>query len=179
MQPSSLQLIDHAFLHIDIRPRTEPNLFLHDGRNNRDRFIFNRTTISSQIDQSVGTDNPEDPFTMVMVKLTIKLENEGENPPPYLCDIACVGYFGILKRVFPDETKRIDTAVVNGASILYGMIREKVSDITSRSWYGTLTLPTANFADMAPSAQKARLESTPEVNTEAKPKRATRKKVKP
>ncbi|MES2537616.1 MAG: hypothetical protein V4632_17285 [Pseudomonadota bacterium] len=38
--------------------------------------------------------------------------------------------------------------------MLYGIIREMVSNITSRSWYGQIILPSVNFRDHAPGAKQ-------------------------
>jgi preprotein translocase subunit SecB len=46
------------------------------------------------------------------------------------------------------EERRV-LALVNGASLLYGTVREMVSSITSRSAHGPLLLPSLNFQDLA------------------------------
>lgn len=178
MLPSPLQLIDAVFLNFDVKPRIDPNIF--GGREIFEPFSFNRTNILTQIDQSLAEDKTDENFTVLLVKLTIELKDEGENPPPYVCNVSCVGYFAISKLAFPDETRRIDTGVVNGASILYGMIREKIADFTARSWYGMMTLPTGNFSDMAPSSFNKGETATPkEMNTESKPRKTKKSIQKP
>lgn len=137
-------------IHFDVKPRIEPNIF--SLQRQIDNFQFKGTNISTQIEHSVAADDTSEKFSVILVQLTVELDAEGENPPPYLCNVKCVGYFAISKNAFPEEKKRLDVGVVNGASILYGIIREKIADFTSRAWYGTLVLPTGNFADMAPSA---------------------------
>lgn len=170
MLPSPLQLTDAFMIHFEIKPRIEPNIFSLDRP--VDAFQFKGTSISTQVEHSIATDEADENYTMILVQLTVELDDAGTNPPPYLCDVKCIGYFAISKKAFPDETKRIDVGVVNGASILYGIIREKVADFTSRAWYGTLTLPTGNFSDMAPST---RIEEEKQIDKKKDPVKKTRK----
>lgn len=157
-------------IHFDIKPRIEPDIFSLERQ--VEPFQFKGTSISTQVEHSIAIDDTNENYSMLLVQLTIELDNEGANPPPYLCNVKCLGYFAISKKAFPDETKRIDVGVVNGASILYGIIREKVADFTSRAWYGTLTLPTGNFSDMAPST---RVEENNQIEKKKAP--AKRKRI--
>ena len=47
---------------------------------------------------------------------------------------------------------------LNGAAILYGLLRAQVAQITAQSVHGQFLLPTVNFAE---AAQKAQLEAKP------------------
>ncbi len=49
----------------------------------------------------------------------------------------------------------LDLIVVNGASMIYGSIREMISNVTSRSMAGPLLLPSLSFIDSKPSLQKS------------------------
>lgn len=149
MRPSPLQLARAEFLHVSIVPRVEPDIWnfafkpeLHD---------FDKTKIVTSLSHAVADSEEGAQTTEFLVKLGVELPDDGENRPPYLVNIQCVGYFSIHHKAFPEETKRIDAGVVNGASILYGMIREMVSNITARSWYGPMLLPSGNFLDYKPS----------------------------
>jgi preprotein translocase subunit SecB len=54
-----------------------------------------------------------------------------------------------LTQVDGQAEERRVRALVNGASLLYGAVREMVSTITSRSAHGPLLLPSLNFQDLA------------------------------
>jgi preprotein translocase subunit SecB len=98
--------------------------------------------------------NPRD----FLVKLGIILNNKQGKPAPYLVDIEAAGYIS-LSEVIPKDD-RSDIALVNGASLLYGAIRELVTHLTARAPLGLCQLPTMNFSDHArskkPTLQPAR-----------------------
>lgn len=149
MQPSPLQLSDLFFVHSDVRPRIAPVITTHPGV--RERFKFSDTVMTTTVEHAVAPDDEESPVTSVLVTLQLILSDEGSAPSPYIVDVKCVGYFTISKKAFPDEIKRIDVAVVNAASLLYGTIREHLTVLTARMWYGELLLPAVNFLQNAPS----------------------------
>lgn len=149
MQPSPLQLRVLKFIDTRVDSRIPPSLDKL-GEDQPD-YDFKSTTIISTIEHSPAEDSEDSPIINFLVALRIELPDEGETPPPYVIDVKCVGYFTLLKDAFPDPIKRYDVAVVNGTSMLYGAIREKISELTSRSWYGNLLLPSANFQKDAPS----------------------------
>jgi preprotein translocase subunit SecB len=149
MQPSPLQLSDLFFVHSDVRPRIAPIVTTPPGT--RERFKFSETVMTTTVEHAVAPDDEDVPFTNVLVTLQLILSDEGAAPSPYIVDVKCVGYFTISKKAFPDEIKRIDVAVVNAASLLYGTIREHLTVLTTRMWYGELLLPAVNFLQNAPS----------------------------
>lgn len=149
MQPSPLQLRELKFIDTNVKCRIAP--ILSKLGEDQPNYDFNNTTIISTIEHSPAEDSDDSPVINFLVALRIELPDEGESPPPYIINIKCMGYFTLLKDAFPDPIKRYDVAVVNGTSLLYGAIREKISELTSRSWYGSLLLPSANFQTDAPS----------------------------
>jgi len=62
---------------------------------------------------------------------------------PYMLDIQAVGVFTISDSV--EESKRNQLIFECGAALVYGAIREMVANITSRSVFGRLMLPTPTF----------------------------------
>ena len=149
MQPSPLQLQNLKFVNVKIDARETPKL--DEIGQTFPPHQFNNTTFISTIEHAPAEDDPESPLLNFVVSLQVELPDEGENPPPYIVDVKCIGYFSLLKEAFPDPVKRYDVAVVNGTSILYGALRELVSNVTARSWCGQLLLPSANFQNDAPS----------------------------
>jgi len=149
MQPSPLQVLDLKFIKVRIEPREKPR-FDKPGQV-FERHSFDNTSFVNTIEHSPANDDPNSPVLNFVVSLELELPNSGENPPPYIVEVKCVGYFNILKSISDDPVKRYDIAVVNGTSILYGALRELVSSVTSRAWYGPLILPTVSFQDDAPS----------------------------
>lgn len=98
------------------------------------------------IEKNEGGDGP---YAM-LVSVRLQIDNASGNPAPYNVHVKVSGIFNWLEKS-TEEIARKDLIVVNGASILYGAIREMVLSITSRSIAGALTLPSFNFLDNKPS----------------------------
>jgi preprotein translocase subunit SecB len=161
MRPSPLRIDTLKFVHIDVSPRITPDYSEIGELSPVREYNFNGARVNTHLEHAVAQEDQESPVDQFLVVLRIELTNEGENPPPYLVDVKCIGYFTMAKIFSDERTKRIDTGVVNGASLLYGAVREMVSSVTSRSWYGELVLPTASFAEYAPSTTKFPMENVP------------------
>jgi len=126
---SPLQLKSHFFPII--RLQSMP------GGKNDSPTVFDREFAFSQL--------PASPNEW-QLELTIKLTNtEKTKPFIYQFEIQIIGIFELVAELPEDRKKPI--VVVNGLSILYGAIREMVINLTSRSPYGALTLPTVSFTD--------------------------------
>lgn len=86
----------------------------------------------------------------MLVSLRLRITNEEGKKCPYKVTVAVSGIFKWLNKDTEQE-KRRDLTVVNGATILYGAIREMVMTVTSRSVSGQILLPAVNFEDNRPS----------------------------
>ena len=82
------------------------------------------------------------------------------NPFCYEADIVAVGVVEVMGEI-PSE-RREAIAAVNGLSVLYGACREMLINITARSIFGPVTIPTLNF-------QKALEEAKQNLPTDQKP----------
>lgn len=79
---------------------------------------------------------------LFVVAVVFKIPNTSDDAAiaPYNIDMEAQALFEI--GAMDDEKKCEDLVRVNGASIIIGALREQVSQITARSIYGPLTLPT-------------------------------------
>lgn len=93
---------------------------------------------------------------LVSVRLTI--DNTVGKIAPYTVNVSVSGLFKWLNKEITGE-KRKDLIVVNGATILYGSIREMTLSVTSRSASGPMLLPAVNFEDNRPSLMRQKEES--------------------
>lgn len=85
----------------------------------------------------------------IEVKPKLKMEKEFF---PYLIAIKGRAFF-IFKTPCPrDEAER--TLRLNGASILYGLLRAQVAQITAQSVYGQFLLPAMNFLELDKERQE-------------------------
>jgi len=103
------------------------------------------------VDAALKQDQQDDPRDF-LITLNFGIDNKTGKKAPYDIEVGVIGVFNVLPSL-PIE-KREDLVTVNGASILYGVIREIVLSLTSRFAEGPLTLPGMNFEDTAPSRQR-------------------------
>lgn len=85
----------------------------------------------------------------VQVKPTVKQENEFF---PYQVAIKGRGFYAVKGANSPEESDRL--LRVNGAAILYGLLRAQVAQITAQSLHGQFLLPTMNFVEAYENAKK-------------------------
>ena len=76
---------------------------------------------------------------LVRLDVQFKPSSEAENAP-YLGEVVVVGMFD-LNSEFP-EASAVEMVSMNGGSILYGTVREILSNISSRGIHGPILLPT-------------------------------------
>jgi preprotein translocase subunit SecB len=88
------------------------------------------------------------------VELRIKAEEIKGKIKPYEIDVLAVGFFSIEKDV-PKE-KRGGIVSVLGANLLYGAARELIFQLTARSPFQPVYLPTTSFV---PEEKDAKLAS--------------------
>ncbi len=151
MKVSSLQPKGIVFQEVSV----QVNL---DEKNNpipTDKFDFSGVVFTCDVGygEAVAVDNPADKNSM-LVSVVLKIPNEEGTKAPYSVKIAVTGIFTWLDEA-TSEAERRDLTVVNGASILYGSIREMLLNVTSRSISGTMLLPSFNFLDHKPSIIEA------------------------
>lgn len=111
-------------------------------------FDMSGVIVLTEISTAMPDDQVNDPVNfMVTMRLAILNEAEGSKKAPYKIDIAAQAWFDISTGI--EVGKREDLVRINGASLMMGAIRELVIQLTSRSGFGALTLPTLRFMPAA------------------------------
>jgi preprotein translocase subunit SecB len=124
---SPLQLKSHSFPIIRLQAMP--------GGKNTSQTSFNRNVSFIPL--------PERPNEW-QLELTIKIASvDPTNPFLYDLEVIVIGIVEVRAELPEEQKKQI--AVVNGFSILYGAVREMVINLTCRSPYGPLTIPTITF----------------------------------
>jgi len=100
---------------------------------------------------TVGMD-PHQPLRF-QVSLTVRVLKGGEKPSGYVGEIEVIGIFVISESVTGE--KREQLVAVHGSTLLYGMVREMVFNVTARGPWPMFTLPVVSFADMRPTVLPA------------------------
>ena len=86
------------------------------------------------------------------VRFTFGPSKQEEEKNPYNISISLSGHF-----LFPgktDKQKRDRLLLLNGTSILYGIARGLISQITANSVHGKWVIPTVNFIELIENRQK-------------------------
>lgn len=132
---SPLQLKSHFFPKIEVRAQPGGS---QEGATSIDREIAFKNV----------TGKPKE----WQLELTVRLKsNDKTKPFIYEFDVQAIGIFEFIADGQEERTKQI--VIVNGLSILYGAIRELVINLTSRSAFGALSLPSLSFVDVLKEVQ--------------------------
>lgn len=107
-------------------------------------FDLDGVEFLTEVTTAYPEDQASDPVNfMVALRFAILNETEGKKRAPYTVDIHAQGWFE-LKPGLPVE-KREDLVRVNGSSMILGAMREVISQLTARSGFGPLVIPTLRF----------------------------------
>jgi preprotein translocase subunit SecB len=137
---SPLQLKEHHFTNIRVRSI--------DG---------GKADGASSFKPTIWFDHVPNSPNQWRIVLTIQCLNE-DPAKPYLyeADIMVQGIVEVNEG-FPEDKKE-QLAIVNGLSILFSAVREMLLNITARSAYGGITLPTFSFVNLVGEALKQKAE---------------------
>jgi len=165
MRVASVQLRFYRLSRVSVLPRESVELTM--PKDPAPVPKWDGINIQSDV-EFAWADGQTDPPTSYAVRLHVRILNDGEHKAPYDIDLEVVGYFDLLGK-FPLDI-RGDVAKVNGASILYGILREILSSLTARFPRGELVLPGVNFFDLkSEAAQKATSQHAEHLGSYQKP----------
>jgi preprotein translocase subunit SecB len=139
MNHSPLQLEHHFFTKVELIA------------NQKDVDPQAINNIEAKVDAGCSSP-PSDPeaakryLPQYRVSLTVRLSRFDQRTPAYTGEFVACGYF----RVHPGypSQKCANLVAVNGASLLYGAVREMVANLTARGPYPKVTLVSLNFNDL-------------------------------
>lgn len=160
MKASPVQLMQLMFKHVrvDFDPEHQAPEVINPLTS---VFTFDGVSLSSEV--GIGeADMNHERGRLYIVELRAVVDNV-PNPKatnqrfaPYKIDVAVEGLI-LIPRGAEKVGDAEDLAAVNGASMLWGAIREQVTTITSRMRAGPVVMPTMNFLDL----KKANREPPP------------------
>jgi len=142
MRPSIIQLKRVFFQRFEVEA-IEPSE--GTAQIEAEDFDFEGITFRISLDaQSAMTEDDADPKIFFII-LRVAIDPDEKKPAPYQIDVSALGIIEISEVIEPE--KRRDLALVNGASLVYGAIRELVTTVTARCIPGPFILPTTDFRD--------------------------------
>lgn len=144
MQPSPLQLLQHSFevVHIDA-----VNDF--DNTDRDTSFVVSPVGMNLSSETGVQELHSEQSWSDYGLQFRLNFAPKTERAVPYRGQLTVHGVVRMHGQDDVLERKKI--AVVNGVSLLYGIIRDMVCAVTSRGVHGQMLLPTLNFKSLADS----------------------------
>lgn len=158
MKASPVQLVQLMFKHVRVEMDPEhpaPQMI----NPLTDVFTFEGVNLSSEV--GIGeADMNHERGRVYFVELRAVVDNV-PNPAsarqqfaPYKIDVAVEGLILIPKGAEAVADPE-DLAAVNGASMLWGAVREQVTTITSRMRAGPVVMPSMNFHDLKKNHEAA------------------------
>ena len=146
MQLSPLQLLEYTFDGVSVIPVEgyEADPAFAPG------LVFFPGKLAMSADTGLALLDEKEKYSDFGVKLTLRVGPKEDAQAPYNIQVSVRGIVRMhLTQVDGQAEERRVRALVNGASLLYGAVRDMVSTITSRSAHGPLLLPSLNFQDLA------------------------------
>lgn len=146
MQLSPLQLLEYVFDGISVMPI--------EGYKPEEKFspslVFFPGKLAMSADTGLAILDEKEQYSDFGVRLTLRVGPKDDSEAPYRIEIAVRGVvrMHLTQNAGQAEERRV-RALVNGVSLLYGVVREMVTNITARSAHGQMLLPSLNFADLA------------------------------
>lgn len=146
MQLSPLQLLEYTYDGVSVTPV--------DGYVADPEFstglVFFPGKLAMSAETGLAVLSEESNYSDYGIKLTLRVAPKEDKQAPYNVQISVRGVvrMHLMQEVNQAEERRV-RALVNGVSLLYGVVRELVSNITSRSAHGGMLLPSLSFADLA------------------------------
>lgn len=113
-------------------------------------FDFEGTAFRVALDSVAAPGDDESKGRSLWIMLGIGIDPSEAKPVPYKIDLYALGLVEVLDQVAEDKWH--DLALVNGASLVYGAMRELVATLTARCVAGPLVLPTMDFRDHSQSS---------------------------
>jgi preprotein translocase subunit SecB len=142
MRASVIQLKQIVFQRIEveaIEPTEDKEIGEAPG------FDFEGTAFRVALDSVAAPGDHEGEARSFWIMLGISIDPSEGKQAPYKVDVSALGLVEVSDSV--EQEKRRDLALVNGASLVYGAIRELVTTLTARCVAGPLVLPTVDFRD--------------------------------
>ena len=166
MQLSPLQLLEYAFDGVSVMPVEG---YVADPAFSSGLVFFpGKLAISAETGLALLAEEAN--YSDFGVKLTLRVAPKEDAQAPYNIQVSVRGVVRMhLKQAEGQAEERRVRALVNGASLLYGAVREMVSNITSRSAHGPMLLPSLSFQDLA--TLKTDEVATPALSSSARAKR--------
>ncbi|MDR9408828.1 MAG: hypothetical protein RI573_08280 [Balneolaceae bacterium] len=114
-------------------------------------------------DIRVNPDN-KNKFAVILNSKIIPETDKEDHQCPLELEFEVLGHFELTRDL--DEEERIFHMAVSAPSMLYGIVRSWVSQLTSNSEIGTIMLPSVQFADLGEEKDESKEKEGASKSTE-------------
>jgi hypothetical protein len=158
VKPSPIQLLQVMLKHVRVELDTA---HLPNDIPNPLTSVFTFDGVSIQTEFGIGEADPDHErgrvyFTSLQVVIDNSPNSEAKQQKfaPYRIDVAVEGLVLVPKGAEKLDSPE-DLAAVNGAAMLWSVVREQVLTLTSRMRAGPVMLPTVHFRDLKQCPDRA------------------------
>lgn len=150
MRKSPIQLVHSTLLKLEIEPVHSEEL---EQRQYANPFEYDKVVLETARNCAKFSEywEGEPPYpdleqATYLVQLGLRTPTDGSDVGPYKFEVVYSGVIAVLPREVKN-TSDDDMALQYGLTLLYGLIREQISNLTHRMMWGQAMLPTMNFLD--------------------------------
>ncbi len=151
MKRSPIQLVQSTLLKLEIEP-LQGDRFERGQYSNP--FEYDKITLETARNCEKFPEywEGEPPYpgleeSTYVVQLGLRTPTDGSDVGPYRFEVVYAGVIAVLPSREVKNTTNDDIALQFGLTLLYGLIREQISNLTHRMMWGQAMLPTMNFLD--------------------------------
>jgi preprotein translocase subunit SecB len=175
MQLSPLQLLRCSFESVNIvaMPECQPDQFAPG-------LVIDPQQMDLSSEVAVSDLGSTDGWSDYALRLVLSFRAKEAHVMPYQGEL--VAQAVVRMHGEPDLHQRKQLAVVNGVSLIYGVVRDMVCMVTSRGQHGQMLLPTLNFRALADALETdgaAGQRTAAQAEPAAKPKPRKRRTAQP
>jgi len=161
MKLSPLQLLHSHFTTVSIIAKEEVTSEVSEESGAQYPKVLGSDVVT---EVTLGVPDDENDPHQFVVKLGVSSNTDANASIPYRFAVQMEGIFEIEHDGTMEERTRL--VVINGASMLFGSIREQSLTLTSRHKHGPLLLPSLDFRSLGPEP-----ESEPAENVRKSPEK--------
>lgn len=170
MKQSPLQLKHYTLTEVAIKPYEG---YVSDG--DAEYPSFDDVDFASSVEFGPAHRKGEEDRGLWGIRLHLTCKATEENSFPYQFNVGAAGVFD--GDNLPEEEKS-NLVLVNGTSLLYGVLRDEILRLTSRMFNGPVMLPTVQFNQLAEQANdKSGEHGASHVGAVKKPRAKALKKI--
>ncbi len=151
MKRSPIQLVQSTLLKLEIEPIQSDRV---EQRQYANPFEYDKVVLETARNLVKFAEywEGEPPYpgleeSTYLVQLGLRTPTDGSDVGPYKFEVVYSGVIAVLPSREMKNTNNDDIALQFGLTLLYGLIREQIINLTHKMMWGQATLPIMSFLD--------------------------------